>query len=213
MSDPGGTSDGVSVLPAQASFEELIQDCFLALSGRGLMLSPLDAQLLGQWAQARVPAEVVIAGLQRAHARLLYDARPGDAVRSLRSCRREVDAEIRRHRERSAGAGSADAPLPTDAPSRKLTRALRALAHRRPDLAPAVEKLCTGLWRVPFERRDAVALYALFRDLPRAERRAVWEDALRGAQEEPASWHARKVSRRFHRLLSIRRALQLPAVW
>ena len=42
----------MSYLPAGASFEELVQDYFVAFRGSGLMLSPLDGALASQWAQA-----------------------------------------------------------------------------------------------------------------------------------------------------------------
>lgn len=214
----------VSLLPANASFAEVIQDCFVAMAGRGLMLSPLDSQLVVEWSRQEIPVEVVVRGLQRAQARLLYDARPGDRpVRSLRACRRDVEAEIRSYLQRSAGAGVIAVGLnPEDETSakevtrvpRKLMRALRELASRRPELAKAVDNLCTAAGSLPFERRDPVLLSSLLRALPFQERVAILRDA-RAARgdEQPASWHARKVSRRFHRLLSTRRALHLPAFW
>lgn len=40
----------MSLLPESASFEELVQDYFLAVRGAGLMLSALDTELLTTWA-------------------------------------------------------------------------------------------------------------------------------------------------------------------
>jgi hypothetical protein len=34
----------MSLLPDEATFEELVQECFLAHRGAGLMLSPLDLE-------------------------------------------------------------------------------------------------------------------------------------------------------------------------
>src|SRR5215217_7321300 len=97
----------MSLLPEGASFEELVQDYFLAVRGAGLMLSPLDAQLLSAWADAKVPFEVVARGIARSAEKALFDARPGEPVlRSLRACRRQVDAEIKRYLSRTAGGGN-----------------------------------------------------------------------------------------------------------
>ena len=82
----------MSLLPATASFEELVQDCFLSHRGAGLMLSALDAELVGLWAREEVPFEVVARGIRRAAEKALWDARPGEPVlRSLRACKREVE--------------------------------------------------------------------------------------------------------------------------
>ena len=77
----------MSLLPEAASFHELVQDCFLAFRGAGLMLSPLDAELIDAWAADGVPVEVVARGIRRAAEAALFDARAGTpALRSLRSC-------------------------------------------------------------------------------------------------------------------------------
>ena len=56
----------MSYLPEGASFEELVQDYFVAFRGSGLMLSPLDGELASTWAQVGVPFEVVARGIRRA---------------------------------------------------------------------------------------------------------------------------------------------------
>jgi len=97
----------MSLLPHDASFEELVQDCFLAFRGSGLMLSPLDLQLVSTWRASGVPFEVVARGIRKAAEKALWDARPGEpALRSLRACRRTVDAEIEKHRSRTLGRGA-----------------------------------------------------------------------------------------------------------
>lgn len=96
----------MALLPEGASFEELVQTCFLAHRGRGLMLSALDAELLSVWAEADVPFEVVARGIARAFEKARYDGRPdAPAIGSLRACKREVEKEIRRHRALDAGRG------------------------------------------------------------------------------------------------------------
>ena len=86
----------MSHLPEGASFEELVQDYFLAFAGAGLMLSPLDGELcLGVGAGGRA-VRGGGAGHPARGGGALWDARPGEpALRSLRACRREVEAEIR----------------------------------------------------------------------------------------------------------------------
>src|SRR4051812_23614348 len=96
----------MSYLPEGASFEELVQDYFVAFRGSGLMLSPLDGELASAWARAGVPFEVVARGIRRAAEVALRDVRPGEpGLRTLRACRRAVEAEIKKFLDRSAGAG------------------------------------------------------------------------------------------------------------
>src|SRR5688500_9914740 len=100
----------MGLLPQTASFEELVTDYFALVRGSGLMLSPLDRELLSAWSAVGVPFEVVARGIRMAAERAAFDARAGTcgqaALRSLRACKREVEREIRKHLDRSAGAGS-----------------------------------------------------------------------------------------------------------
>ena len=117
----------MSLLPESASFEERVVDCFLTLRGRGLEVSALDRPVLTAWAQAGVPFEVVARGLQLAAEKALWDAVPGEPLlRSLRACRRTVDAEIRRHLRHSAG-GRTSAAEPVGPGAWELER-IRSLA-------------------------------------------------------------------------------------
>ena len=68
----------MSLLPPEATFAEVVQEAFLRLRGKGLMLGALDAELLSAWADTGVPSDVVIAGLERAATRTRWDARPGE---------------------------------------------------------------------------------------------------------------------------------------
>ncbi len=69
------------------------------------MLSALDTELLTSWAREGVPFEVVARGITRSAEKALWDARPGEPVlRSLRACQRQVESEIKKYRDRSAGA-------------------------------------------------------------------------------------------------------------
>src|SRR4051812_3963668 len=141
----------MSLLPESASFEELVQDYFLAMRGSGLMLSALDTELLTSWAEQGVPFEVVARGIARSAEKALWDARPGEPVlRSLRACRRQVEAEIKKHRERSAGAGSDGGRRVNRARSwealrhAQLRASLVRLAEREPGLAARIRQLLEG---------------------------------------------------------------------
>ncbi|MBZ4422514.1 hypothetical protein [Myxococcus sp. RHSTA-1-4] len=217
----------MSLLPESASFEELVQDYFLAVRGAGLMLSALDTELLTTWAREGVPFEVVARGISRSAEKALWDARPGEPVlRSLRACRRQVEAEIKKYRELAAGAGAPE-PNPKRKKARtweetrhaRLCAALEDLAGRDAALAPRVQRLfVTVLAQVPSEpaaldEQEARALLALLRALPFPERRSVWRDA-RGAgpEQQVMSARARRVSRRFRVLAAVRRRLGVKEV-
>ncbi|QAT84029.1 hypothetical protein EJ065_2450 [Corallococcus coralloides] len=214
----------MSLLPESASFEELVQDYFLAVRGAGLMLSALDTELVTAWAREGVPFEVVARGISRSAEKALWDARPGEPVlRSLRACRRQVETEIRKYRDLSAGQGEeAPAAASKKRPARsweevrhaRLCSALRALTEREAAMAPRVHRLLdTVLACVPREpaamdQQEAWALLVLLRALPFAERRTVWRDARTGEQQLMTA-RARRVSRRFRLQAAVRRRLDM----
>ncbi|NTX15530.1 hypothetical protein HUA74_05300 [Myxococcus sp. CA051A] len=220
----------MSLLPESASFEELVQDYFLAVRGAGLMLSALDSELLTSWAREGVPFEVVARGISRSAEKALWDARPGEPVlRNLRACRRQVDAEIKKYRSLTAGAGETPAP---EAPSRRrkalsweetrharLVDALEDLAGREQALAPRVAWLRgTVLASIPGEpaaldAQEALSFLALLRALPFLQRREVWRDALSvGSEQQVMSVRARRLSRRFRVVAAVRRRLGVKEV-
>jgi hypothetical protein len=170
----------MSLLPPEATFAEVVQEAFLRLRGKGLMLGALDNELLRAWAETGVPADVVVRGLLQASARLAWDARKGEGgPRSLRACRPEVEAEIEGWRARVTGAGS-----PAREVTGQLQEELHALARARPHFAKAVEQLWAAGVLARANPRDAVVA-ALIRKLPfqervtllRAERRQMVEEA------------------------------------
>ncbi|WP_426753409.1 hypothetical protein [Myxococcus sp. Y35] len=213
----------MSLLPESASFEELVQDYFLAVRGAGLMLSALDTELLTTWAREGVPFEVVARGISRSAEKALWDARPGEPVlRSLRACRRQVESEIKKYRELAAGAGSEEASAPKRKRARsweetrhaRLCAALEDLAGRDEALAPRVRSLrITVLAHVPEEpaamdAQEALAFLLLLRALPFPDRCALWREALAAsAEQQVMSPRARKVARRFRVLATVRRRL------
>lgn len=216
----------MSLLPESASFEELVQDYFLAVRGAGLMLSALDTELLTSWAREGVPFEVVARGISRSAEKALWDARPGEPVlRSLRACRRQVEAEIKKFRELAAGASAPETPARKkkartweETRHARLCAALEDLAGRDETLAPRVRLLrVTALAHVPadpvaMDTQEALAFLGLLRALPFQERRAVWREALAGAEQQLMSARARRLSRRFRVLAAVRRRLGVKEV-
>ncbi|HEX5749752.1 MAG TPA: hypothetical protein VFZ09_26205 [Archangium sp.] len=213
----------MSLLPESASFEELVQDYFLAIRGSGLMLSALDVELLTSWAEQGVPFEVVARGIARSAEKALWDARPGEPVlRSLRACRKQVEAEIKKHRERTAGAGTESSRRTARMRSweeqrhAQLQASLERLAEREPALAPRVHRLLEAvLHEVPteFARMEALETLVglmLLRALPFSERRELWRTA-RGEDmdQQYMSFRARRLARRFRLLAVVRRRLGL----
>jgi hypothetical protein len=215
----------VSLLPDAASFHELVQDCFLAYRGAGLMLSPLDVELVDRWAADGVPFEVVARGIRRAAEAMLFDARAGQTgPRSLRACRRDVDAEIKKHRGRSAGKGE----QPNEPPAEPLHLkrhgrvrvTLRKLARASPELSPGVERLIQRHFAAPPQdsaeatAREELLDLLLVRLLPFGLRLPVLRQARQMTEEAAGlSRRARKLSLRFHRGALVRRRLELPAYW
>src|SRR5262249_19534113 len=134
----------MSLLPEGASLEEMVQECFFAYRGSGLSLSALDAELLSHWAHSGAPFSAIALGIRRAGERAAWPAtQEGPPLRSLRPCRRQVEAEIRRHLWRSAGAtGKRRRSRPREA---KLKKELARLALDRPELKAAVASLQSAL--------------------------------------------------------------------
>jgi hypothetical protein len=219
----------VSLLPEDASFAELVQECFLAHRGAGLMLSPLDVELIGQWAEAEVPFEVVARGIRKAAEKALWDARPGEPVlRTLRACRREVEVEIKKYRARSAGAGTGGVALEEHGTAdgfalerhRRLRAAVAKAGREHPRLGAVTAALLEGVLAQPagdlreLDRREELVTAVLVRAQPFEERLRLYQEATRHAgPADLATPQARKLSRRFHRHALLRRVLGLPAFW
>ncbi len=226
----------MSLLPESASFEERVMECFLAHRGAGLMISPLDVQVVMAWSERGVPFEVVARGIRKAAERAVWDVRPGEpALRSLRACKREVEAEIKKWRARSAGRGgeaSSGEGAPdaqAQAPARasleeerwKKTKATVArLSRERPEVATACAALLMGPLSAPApslevsDRVEALVYARLVRALPWPHRRALYVEAAALCGDlRLGSANARVLSRRFHRHALIRRALDLPSFW
>jgi predicted RNase H-like nuclease (RuvC/YqgF family) len=215
----------MSLLPAGASLEELVQDCFLAYRGCGVALSALDEELLSQWARSGAPLEVIAMGIRRAAEKAAWHARPGEpALRSLRACRRQVESEIRRHQWRSAGTtGEARPPRESRSAAkvrRQMQSALQHLASERPELSEQINQLASLIARdtseaEDFRERFDLAEARLLRALAFPERIELLKKARAqtNGSIEQASSRARRLSRRFHRGVVLRKQLGLPAFW
>jgi hypothetical protein len=214
----------MSLLPEGASFEELVQDYFLAVRGTGLMLSALDTELLTSWAREGVPFEVVARGIKRSAEKALWDTRPGEPVlRSLRACQRQVESEIKKYRQRSAGVGENPkrrrALTWEETRCARLRASLEQLAERRPELTPRVGQLLeTVLARAPaepaeFDAQESQVFLLLLRALPFPERLQLWREARSAKVESQGmSSRSRRVGRRFRLLASVRRSLEMKEV-
>lgn len=213
----------MSLLPAESSFHERVQDCFAAYRGRGVMLSALDVELLEAWARSEVPFEVVARGMRQAAEAALFDAPEGDeGLRSLAACRRKVEAEIKKYLARSAKA----APKPSEAEDepeeplhllrfKKHRALLKKLGKEHPALSAAAGRLLERL-HPPADypasaRQEELVWAALLRALPFSRRAALLREA--GSLVQKAGTltaGARREAKRFHRTALFKKDLGLP---
>ncbi|MGA8891515.1 MAG: hypothetical protein WB493_08100, partial [Anaeromyxobacteraceae bacterium] len=99
----------MSLIPAGSlSYPALVAEYFLQLRGTGLLLSPLDLELVAEWERRGVPAAVVCRGMRRGWDDLSRERAPGAAPpRSLRALRGFVEEEWRAYRDGRVGDGGA----------------------------------------------------------------------------------------------------------
>lgn len=97
----------MSLFPAdEVTFFRLVEQTFLLLTGRGLMLSATDTARVRAWEATGVPARVVCEAVERAFA--VHAAERGPRARPLRSlayCAPAVAEAIDGWRERAVGDG------------------------------------------------------------------------------------------------------------
>jgi hypothetical protein len=215
--------------PDQLCYRAVVAEYFLALRGSGLMLSPLDAQLVAEWEERGIPVAVVCRGLRRGfeeHA----EGRPASAARprSLRALRGAVESEWRGYR--SGRVGDAPAP-PTESaaasarvaaargflasgalcPSGRIAAAYAAgasaLEARLAERAATLDDVERAL-----AAADAALVSAWLRSLARAERAALGRRiALRaGHRRRGSPPRAHKETLRAHLLEAAREAGLLP---
>jgi len=99
----------VSRIPAEAlSYQATVGEFFLQLRGSGLLLSPLDQELLAEWERRGLPVAVVCRGLRQGFEALAGERGPGaPPPRSLRMLRGFVEEEWRAYRDGRVGDGGA----------------------------------------------------------------------------------------------------------
>lgn len=214
----------MSLLPDSATFHERVQECFVAYRGRGVSLSGTDLEVLDAWAEAGVPVEVVARGIRKAAEAALWDAPEGDGqLRSLRACKRQVDAEIAKYLKRAAGKTEAAASEASELPfhlarHQKLRSALKKVVKTHDAIAPAVHQFLSTLTEPEdfdaANRQEELALAVLTRALPFEERLTLLREAARLVEKaQAASRSARRESLRFHRAALVRHRLGVPAFW
>lgn len=205
----------MSLLPDSATFHERVQDCFVAYRGHGVSLSAVDLELLDGWAELEVPFEVIARGLRKAAEAALWDAAEGEGrLRSLKACRRDVDAEISKYVARAAGK---TAPAVEQEPFH-VTRHKKLVAAIKKATKPNVP---AWLARLPVpddfsggDRQEQLALNLLLRALPFSKRRSLLHEARQVVEKAQAmSAATKRESLRFHRAALVRQAWAMSALW
>jgi len=178
----------MSDLPASSlDYQAVVAEYFLGLRGSGLMLSPLDQDVVADWERRGVPVAIVCRGL-RSGLRRPAEGRAG-APRSIRALRFAVEDEWRAYQHDRVG----DAPPPPEedvAAEARLRAARELIAGAGRDADAARREGYRAAWRAlaavdahpgsPLERVDAAIaaadariLAAWLGALPTAERRAL----------------------------------------
>ncbi len=177
----------MSLIPSgELSYAALVSEFFLQLRGTGLLLSPLDQELVAEWERRGVPASVVCRGMRRGWDDLGRERAPGAAPpRSLRALRGFVEEEWRAYRDGRVGDGGAPGPEAEAARARlgaaraslagsaeattgDRRDAYRAAAALLPDDEVSLQSLELAL-----EAADDLLLHRWILSLPRPERAAL----------------------------------------
>jgi len=176
----------VSDLPSDAlGYQAVVAEFYLGLRGSGLLLSPLDQELVAEWERRGLPVPVVCRGIRRGMEEFASERR---APRSLRALRFAVEDEWRAYRSGRVG----EAPAPAgeeELAARRLFEARARLAAARARAGPLGEAYqaaqraldaAEGRAGSPLERleaalaaADARLLLGWLSALPRAERAAL----------------------------------------
>jgi hypothetical protein len=215
----------VSDLPSGAlGYQAVVAEYFLGLRGGGLLVSPLDQELVAEWERRGVPVAVVCRGLRRGLEDALAETSARRAPpRSIRALRFAVEDEWRAYQAHRVG----DAPAPPaeeDAAEARLRAAKELVADAGRCAEEAHREGYRAAWRAleearcagtPLERveaaveaADARILAAWLGSLPRAERAALGPRIrlLAGARPRGASPRAHREALRAHLLDAARRA-------
>jgi hypothetical protein len=200
----------MSDLPAESvGYQAVVAEFFLGLRGAGLLLSPLDQELVAEWERRGLPVPVVCRGIRHGMA-ALDQGRRGRA-RSLRALRHAVEDEWRAYR--SGRVGDAPAPPEEEETAQRRMREAQALLARNAIGGAPPEDAVRALdsWRAfpgsPLERAegalaaaDEALLSSWLRALSRPERAALGVRArlLAGARRPGESGRAYRKCLRAH---------------
>jgi hypothetical protein len=212
----------VSLIPSgELSYAALVSEFFLQLRGTGLLLSPLDQELVAEWERRGVPASVVCRGMRRGWDDLGRERAPGAAPpRSLRALRGFVEEEWRAYRDGRVGDGGAPGPE-ADAARARLgaaraslagsaeastgdrSDAYRAAAALLPDDEVSLQAL-----ELAIDAADDLLLHRWILSLPRPERAALGPRCrlLAGDRTRRAKRSAYRKTLRTHLFEAARRA-------
>ncbi len=118
--------------PGDLTYQAVVAEYFLGLRGGGLMLSPLDQELVAEWERRGLPIAVVCRGLGRGLEDLVRRRAPGagpTAPRSLRALRFGVEDEWTAFRARAIGDAPPPPPSETGAAQARLAGARQRLVE------------------------------------------------------------------------------------
>jgi hypothetical protein len=205
------------VAPESLDYALVVAEYFLGLRGAGLLLSPLDQELVSEWERRGLPASVVCRGLRHGVEHLAAEGAPRPP-RSLRALRGFVEEEWRGYRSGRVG----EAPAPpgeAEAALRRLEAARERLAEAGRGAAAERREAYRAAWRAleaaeaypgsPLQRAgaaiadaDARLLATWLRGLPRPERAALGARVrlLTGARHRGTSRRAHRETLRAHLL-------------
>jgi hypothetical protein len=195
----------------------VVAEYFLGLRGAGLILSPLDQELVSEWERRGLPAAVVCRGLRHGIEHLAAEGAPRPP-RSLRALRGFVEEEWRGYRSGRVGDGPAP-PGEAQAAARRLETARERLADAARGATGGRREAYRAAWRAllaaeaypgtPLERAsaaiaaaDARLIATWLRSLPRPERAALGARVrlLGGARHRGTSPRAHRETLRAHLL-------------
>jgi hypothetical protein len=205
-------------------YPAVVAEYFLGLRGSGLMLSPLDRDVVAEWERRGIPVAVVCRGLRHGM-EVLSEERPS-GPRSIRALRFAVEDEWRAYRD--ARVGDAPAPPAEDAAAgERVARAREMLLDAARSAAGGEREGYRAAWRAlasadahpgtPLERveaafaaADARILAAWLAGLPPEHRRALGPrvSLLAGPRRRGESLRGHREALRAH-LLDLARAAGL----
>jgi len=161
-----------------------IQNHFLFLVGRGIMLSPRDYDLIVRWKRRGVPKEIIYRGINKAIENLKKKKGSGRLPRNFSECAPSIEEEIMNYRT-----GKSDIELSrsdliervvkklalviTSEKNERIRRHYIEIRRRVMDLAKSNENIFRALEKIEQESYEA-----FFQALPQEEREEIEQVAL-----------------------------------